>query len=266
MKYWNKILLAMAAAALLLFASAIAFLQIGVPGRVPVLVYHCVGENPASPEGDGLFVSERTFARQMAFLHSMGYETIFAKDITGPLPRNPIVITFDDGYENNYTQAFPILERYGMKATIFVIGSESDRATPGRLSWEQMRKMEASGLVDIQSHTYDLHDIAASGAYAQMPQPQETPEAYGLRIQADMAKQREAFLRELGHAPQAAAFPNGYHTQALDQLYAQGGCTLRFSIEPHAVQLQKQETLLPRIPVFSWTRLPLELLYREIVL
>lgn len=252
-------------AAVLLGACALAFLQVSLAGRVPVLVYHCVGDNPAAPAGDALYVSERTFARQMAFLKRMGFQPVFAGDIAKPLPLRPIVITFDDGYDNNFSKAFPILQRYGMKATIFTVGADNDRGQAGRLTWEEMRAMEASGLVEIQSHTYDLHTIDAKGRYAEMPQLQEKAQQWQTRIVSDLTKQRLAFERELGHAPTALAYPNGWYDEALDELYARQGLTLRFTIEPRIARTEDiRQGLVPRIPVFSWTRLPLELLKHQL--
>ena len=262
---WQKMAGVLFLAAVLLGACAVAILQVSLPGRVPVLVYHCVGANPQSPAGDDLFVSERAFARQMAFLRHMGYQSVFASELGGPLPLRPIVITFDDGYANNFSQAFPILQRYGMKATIFTVGADNDRQLPGRLTWEEMRAMEASGLVEIQSHTYDLHTIDEAGRYAHMPKIGERAGDYRARIERDMLVQRQVFQQQLGHAPVCMAYPNGWFDQTLAALYADNGYALRFTIEPRQAQaadiLQGQ---VPRIPVFRWTKLPLEMLKRQL--
>ncbi|HOA80155.1 MAG TPA: polysaccharide deacetylase family protein, partial [Defluviitaleaceae bacterium] len=70
------------------------------------------------------------------------------------LPSKPIILTFDDGYENNYTNAFPILKKHNMKATIFIVTSavgELGVQYP-HMTWEQMKEMEYSGLITIQNH------------------------------------------------------------------------------------------------------------------
>lgn len=247
------------------FACSIAFMQINFPGKVPILVYHCVGDNPAAPDGDALFVTKENFEKQMIFLKNMGYTTIFAKDLNNPLPRRPIVLTFDDGYENNYTEAFPILQKYKMKATIFVVGGMIEE--PGklkRLSWDQMKEMEQSGIIDIQSHTFMLHGIDSSGQYASMKKPEESASEYKARILADLNCQREAFIKHLGHEPVAIAFPNGYHNEELEQIYHKENDMLCFTITPMIAKPAEQHGILPRIPVFYWTELPVTLFEKTI--
>ncbi len=129
-----------------------------------ILMYHSVG----APGGHTtcLDVAEEDFARQMAFLHARGFHVIRLTELADilrrgekPRPRT-VVITFDDGYDNNYTKAFPILKRYGFPATIFVIaghlGEKYDVAkgvSTRILTPQMMQEMAASGLIDIGSHT-----------------------------------------------------------------------------------------------------------------
>ncbi len=78
------------------------------------------------------------------------------------MPDNSVLITFDDGYEDNYTNVLPILEKYDAKATVFLIGSYIGEKS-GYLNWEQVQKMSESGHFNIESHTYNLHDLFLDG-------------------------------------------------------------------------------------------------------
>lgn len=135
---------------------------------VPILMYHKV--NPDSKAGGyGLRVSPGSFEKQMAYLSRSGYHTISLSDLADhfekgrPLPARPVIITFDDGYLDNYTYAYPILKKYGMTATIFVVAgtvggiNEFDynggRQPKNKMAgWKELREM-AEGGVTIGSHT-----------------------------------------------------------------------------------------------------------------
>ncbi len=134
--------------------------------RIPVLNYHRVvsNDNLVLCNKAAYVVSEKTFNDQMQFLKDSGYTTIdlddylYYKDHRKELPQKPFIITFDDGYENNYLFAYPILKNLGCKAVIY---SVSDPGTsffnsfeiPERLlSPGQMKELSASG-ISIQSHT-----------------------------------------------------------------------------------------------------------------
>lgn len=140
--------------------------------KVPILMYHGVEKESVSP----WVVSEDQFNADMEFLARNYYTPMVAEDLIKikkgemAMPERPVMITFDDGYENNYTVAFPILKKTGMKATIAVIGrlirDDKGSGRAGYLNWSQLKEMYDSGLVDIGSHTYNLHDLDAEGIYA----------------------------------------------------------------------------------------------------
>jgi len=148
-------------AGLVLLVVAVALGWLVSPGSgAPVLTYHVIGDGP-----EWFNVSAADFERQMVFLRDSGYTTVslmeLADGLSGrtKLPSRPIVITFDDGYENNYSAAFPILERQNMRATFFVITGKMGQ--PGYMSWEQIRNMGAVGM-EFGSHTvnhFTLKDI-----------------------------------------------------------------------------------------------------------
>lgn len=118
--------------------------------QVPILMYHAVSDDIVGIEE--LHVSPSNMEDQLAYLVENGYDPIFFSD----LPHledydKPVILTFDDGYEDNYSELFPLLKKYGVKATIFIITDYM--GYPNKMNWEQIQEMSLSGLVSIQSHT-----------------------------------------------------------------------------------------------------------------
>lgn len=125
---------------------------------VPVLMYHSV--NPKSDKGMyRLIVEPRTFQKQMQFLKSHQYNVVSLETVgrmikdKEKIPPKTVAITFDDGYKDNYTYAFEVLKKFGFPATIFVIYDEVGRSQGDRLSWDEIKQMQASGLITIGGHT-----------------------------------------------------------------------------------------------------------------
>ena len=119
------------------------------PDGIPVLEYHEVAES-VDEDAYAYNVPPEDFRQQLDYLQQQGYTTIsmldFMKAKRGKmeLPAKPIILTFDDGYEDNYTEMLPILEEYGMKATVYVITNQIGQ--PGYLTWDQLRAMQVRGI------------------------------------------------------------------------------------------------------------------------
>lgn len=125
--------------------------------NVPVFMYHCIFDIPYTCDKE-LFVTPQNFENQVKYWHDNGYNGIFAAEILNAQGyENPIVITFDDGYEDNYKIAYPILKKYNMKATIFVASKYI--GTQNYLTLEEIKEMSDSGLISIQSHTVNHVDL-----------------------------------------------------------------------------------------------------------
>ncbi|MCX7781191.1 MAG: polysaccharide deacetylase family protein [Negativicutes bacterium] len=129
---------------------------------VPILAYHRV-----SDEDEIYSISPAEFERQMKYLQEHGYTAISLAEMydafagKGSMPAKPVVITFDDGYKDNYLTALPIMEKYRMKATVFVIAGQVGE--PAYLTWEQIREMQRRH-TEIGSHTLShvaLSEVAA---------------------------------------------------------------------------------------------------------
>jgi len=133
---------------------------------VPILMYHYISASPSAQDHIryGLSVPPEMFEAQVKLLSDNGYTTISLRElyeylaVGKSLPANPIVLTFDDGYVDNYTNAFPILQKYGMAGTFFVLTGPADDGVAAYLTWDMITEMSNAGM-DIQLHSRDHLDM-----------------------------------------------------------------------------------------------------------
>jgi peptidoglycan/xylan/chitin deacetylase (PgdA/CDA1 family) len=140
--------------------------------RVPILMYHSISNRPE--QGRPYYrtvTSPEVFAQHMRHLHEHGYSVVSLSDALGyldgskTLPSQPVVITFDDGYADFYTEAFPVLSRYGFTATVYLptafIGqSPKSFKGIGCLTWSRVRELHAAG-IEFGSHTVTHPQLTA---------------------------------------------------------------------------------------------------------
>lgn len=125
---------------------------------VPILVYHHIGTAPQNltSANKSFFIEPEWLDEHMKYLSDNGFTSIKFADIatymeTGkPLPQRPIIISFDDGRNSTYEKAFPILKKYNMAGTTFVIANSAGRGS--YMSWEQLKELQNSGW-EIDSHS-----------------------------------------------------------------------------------------------------------------
>ncbi len=192
--------------------------------QVPILLYHDV-----TPDGS-VGVSAGQLEDHLRALRDAGYTAVTFDELQAyvyqgaELPEKSVVITFDDGYSSNYQYAFPLLEKYGMKATIFVIGAsvghetykDTGLAMTPHFGTAEMAEMSDSGVVSIQSHTYDMHQW---GPYETGPDirdgvkrfPGESEAAFVEALQADFAKSRGEIEAVTGKTVDVLAYPGGVY-------------------------------------------------------
>lgn len=139
--------------------------QIPTSARVPILMYHYISK-PPDPRDQirvGLSVPPDAFEQQMKFLRDNGYHTISLMDlyehlrVGAPLPSKPLILTFDDGYRDNYEFAFPIMRKYGATGTIFLITDLIGKYEP-YMTWQQVKEMSDAGM-SMESHTRTHPDL-----------------------------------------------------------------------------------------------------------
>lgn len=179
---------------------------------VPILMYHCIDQNGAV---SSLSVSPENFKRQMQFLSRHNYNVISLDEFVqlkrrgGQFARNTIVITFDDGYEDNYSFAYSVLKKYNLPAAIFVIVDSIGEE--GYLTYAQIEEMLNSGIIDIGSHSL-------SGDYLPGRSISELKRQIGFSkklLQAKINKEIDLFCYPIGgFSPQIQAMLERYGYKA----------------------------------------------------
>ena len=212
---------------------------------VPVLMWHNLAEESS---GD-MTISVDTFRAQIEALHEAGFKTVSLQQLYNyvhfgtELPGKPIVLTFDDGYFSNYEYAFPILQEYDMQATIFAIGvsvgkdtyKDTDHAMTPHFGADEAREMVDSGLISVQSHTFDMHqwppfeDGNAQVRETLLPFDGEADADYEAAVEADFAESRELLESITGQPVNALAFPEGAYVTLTQDALRSAGAELTFT-------------------------------------
>jgi len=138
--------------------------------RIPILMYHHISDPPLDADEfrRDLSVSPDLFYEQLRYLKEQGYQTINLNELAlhltrgTPLPQKPIIISFDDGYADAYTQAFRLLKRFDYTGTFFLITEPIDNNDPQYLSWAEVEEMAAAGM-EFEPHSYNHPDMTNRG-------------------------------------------------------------------------------------------------------
>lgn len=239
--------------------------------KVLVLTYHHISEMTLTPST----ITPKLFAAHMNYFKQHNYQPITAEQYASFLqkktavPDNAILITFDDGYESLYTEAYPLLKRLQFPSLAFVVvghlrelGTVMDsRFYIPKLTWEQVQEMDRSGWVTIGSHTYDLHryqTVNESGKerpellgprYEKSLGSKETPDKFEQRIRLDLELSRLQLEKRLGHPVPYFAFPYGaYNSRAVD-IAKEAGFAELFGFSPGISQPGGNEPTIYRYDI-----------------
>ncbi|MBL7196506.1 MAG: polysaccharide deacetylase family protein [Candidatus Omnitrophica bacterium] len=187
----------------------------------PVLMYHYIVDTDLAKK-DKRIVTPQTFEQQMHFLKVNDYNVIsleeFAKFLKHKkrIPRNTVVLTFDDGYLDNYENAYPILKKYDLKATMFVI--VDSLSNPNFMTKEQIKEMSNSGLITIGSHTLGERHLPSIADEDELKK-----EIY------DSKKKLEAILNK---PVNCFSYPIGGFNKKIRQMVIDAGYTVAVSTSP----------------------------------
>lgn len=211
----------------------------------PILTYHSIDDS-----GSIVSTGRKTFRRQMRRLSEAGYGTISISEVAAhirerrPLPANSAAITFDDGYENVYAEAFPVLAEYGFRATVFLITDYCGRTNdwPGDsagiprqqlMSWHQIREMHQSGF-EFGSHTSTHPDL--------------TRVSVG-RAELEIKRSQAEIQERLGAVATAFAYPYGSYNSVIKgivQKHFLAACSTKLG----KVEISSDPFLLKRVDTY----------------
>ncbi|MGN0675458.1 MAG: polysaccharide deacetylase family protein, partial [Oscillospiraceae bacterium] len=186
---------------------------------VPVIMYHSLLKD-TSRAGDYV-LSPEVFKSDMQYLMDNGYTTVFISELVDyvekgtDLPEKPVVVTFDDGYYNVMTYAYPFMKENGLKGVMNVVGkytelsTEQDEHNPAysSLTWNEISELYQSGVFEIGNHTYDMHSMTARKGCKKMYG--ENDEEYRKSLYDDVAMLQGVLADKSGVIPVTFAYPFG---------------------------------------------------------
>lgn len=188
---------------------------------LPVAMYHHI--LPQEERQGDYVISPAQFEDDLRYILECGYTPVSARELlsyysTGaPLPAKPMMITFDDGNESFYEYVYPLLQQYAVPAIVSIIGNQTELYSAGEptnvlysyLTWEMLREMQDSGLVEVGNHTYDMHSNTPGKRYGIRILEGETQEQYQSALWGDIGRLSQRMTEELGEAPTIFAYPFG---------------------------------------------------------
>lgn len=220
------------------------------PSRVPILVYHSISDH-TNPKFREFTVSPRRFAEQMTYLKQQGHTPLTVTQFVGAmnatylLPERPVVITFDDGFADFYTNVFPILQHFGFTATLYVttvfIGSssrwlrrEAETMRP-MLNWDQLAEVCASSIeCGAHSHSHQQLDTLSEGT-----------------ARDEIVHCKQILEEKLNKEVLTFAYPYGYHSAALEHLVRAAGYTSACAVKYKMSSMDDDPFSLSRLVVTS---------------
>lgn len=219
-------------------------------GPVPILMYHAVAHTPARAT-HALSVSPGAFAEQMGLLGASGFTPVTCARLADAwrggdaLPPNPVLITFDDGYEGVHRHALPVLDRHGFAATLFASTGwlrgpyETDGALDVMLDWGQVRELAAAGMeIGGHSHTHPQLDQLGDE-----------------RLRFEVVRCRDILEAELGRPPVSFAYPYGYSDRRVRQVVREAGFGVSLAVGNALADRRQGPYALRRVTVRRRTRI-----------
>lgn len=233
--------------------------QEGIP--LPILMYHSILKDSAR---QGKYVcSPDQLKNDLLYLKEHGYEAVNVSDLISyvqngtPLPQKPVMITFDDGYYNNYLYAYPILKETGMKGVLSVVGKLTEsfsetgetNAYWSHVTLEQIKEMSDSGIMEIQNHSYNLHSTKKRRGCLRMKG--EDKGNYKVFLQADTLKTQHLLEQAGLPVPNCYTYPFGSLNQESEEIIKELGFPVTLGCEEHVSRITRDWECLYKLGRFN---------------
>jgi len=213
---------------------------------VPILIYHRFGPRVSS----SMMVTTQMFESQLLELEQGGYHVIPLRELVNhlvahgpPPPPHSVVVTVDDGHRSVYTELLPIALRHRIPITLFVYPSAISNA-PYAMTWQQLSVLQATGLFDIQSHTYWHPNFMRE-------KRRLSSDAYRRFVDTQLVKSRQILEAHMGGQVNLLAWPFGLHDRELEDSAREAGYVAAFTMEPKPAGSSDNPMALPRYLITS---------------
>jgi peptidoglycan/xylan/chitin deacetylase (PgdA/CDA1 family) len=217
--------------------------------EIPILLYHRFG----SAVTDSMTVTTSVFESQLTYLRDNGYTVIPLRQLVHYVERKVppssaklVAITVDDGHRSVYTDMLPLIKKYKIPVTLFIYPSAISNA-PYAMTWDQLREMKKTGLVDFQSHTYWHPNFKEEKKILK-------PSEYDMFVDMQLKKSKHRIEDELGTQADFLAWPFGWYDSELIQRAIMMGYIAAFTMEKRHVRFTDNIMALPRYMMTDTTR------------
>jgi peptidoglycan/xylan/chitin deacetylase (PgdA/CDA1 family) len=192
---------------------------------------------------------------QIKWLKDNGFTFVPLKDVVAylqgkrdSLPSKPVVLTADDGWQSNYTELFPLVRKYHIPVTLFIY-PQTISVGKHALTWNELKELQQTGLVDIEGHTYSHPNFKQEKRHM-------SQEAYEKFVKHELAGSKKILEDKLGTPVTVLAWPFGIYDDYLEQAAADAGYAMAFSIDDKKANRSFRPMAQPRFMILQGLTMP----------